>query len=219
LNLKSKIGGMKKAWLVVEILFLYAIILTFIWIIFPLENFFFNLAAVLFILGAVTFSSVHHRKSLKDIGMLLDNFYDSLKLVGSFTFILILAMLVAGFLVKSIHFAFRFIPDLLFYLVWAFLQQYTFQTFFNLRFSEIFNGRIYGVICTALLFSSVHYPNPALMPATLILGLFWFWFFLKQPNLFTLTLSHALLASLARYALPLAVSDNLRVGTLYLFSR
>jgi membrane protease YdiL (CAAX protease family) len=219
LNLESKTGGMKKVWLVVEIMFLYAIILTFIWIIFPLENFFLNLSTVAFILGAVTFSSAYHRKSLKDIGIRLDNFYDSLKSVGSFTFILILVMLIAGVLAKSIHFTFRFIPDLLFYLVWAFLQQYTFQTFFNLKFSEIFNGKIYGAICTALLFFSVHYPNPLLLPATLFLGLFWFWFFLKRPNLFTLTLSHALLASLARYVLPLAVSGNLRVGTLYWFPR
>ncbi len=210
---------MKKVWLIIEVLFLYAIILTFIWIIFPLENFYFNLTAVLFILGAVTISSVYHQKSLKDVGIRLDNFYGSLKLVGSFTLILTLFMFAAGGLARSIHFTLRFIPDLLFYLVWAFLQQYTFQTFFNLRFSEIFNGKIYGVICTALLFSSVHYPNPSLMPATLILGLFWFWFFLKRPNVFTLTLSHALLASLARYVLPLAVSGNLRVGTLYLLPR
>lgn len=206
---------MKKVQILFEIAFLYLIILTLIWIIFPLGSFILNLGVFLFILGAVTLSSVYHRKTLKDIGIRWDNFYGSLKQLGSFTFVLIVALFALGIHYKSARLTYRIIPDFSVYLAWAFLQQYTFQSFFNLRFSEIFDRKIYGVICTALIFSSVHYPNPLLMPAILFLGFFWFWFYLERPNLFVLSFCHALLGSAAKYALPMAITGNLKVGTLY----
>jgi membrane protease YdiL (CAAX protease family) len=209
----------KKVWLINEIAFLYFVILIYIWIIFPLGSYLLNLAGLLFILGAVTFSSIYHQKTFKDIGIRWDNFYDSFKLVGSFTSVWVVALFVLGILFKSICFTIRFIPDLLFYLLWGFLQQYAFQSFFNLRFSELFSKRITGSVATAIVFSSVHYPNPFLMPTTFILGFFWFWFFIKQPNLFVVSFSHALLGSLARYTLPLTITANLKVGTLYLLYR
>lgn len=206
---------MKKVWLLFEIAFLYLTILALIWIIFPLGSYILDLGVLLSILGAVTLSSAYHRKTLKDIGIRWDNFYASLKQVGSFTIILIVLLLVMGIYYRSIHFTYRIFPDFLVYLVWAFLQQYTFQTFFNLRFSELFDQKIYGVICTAAIFSSAHYPNPLLMPATLFLGFFWFRFYLERPNLFALSFCHALLGIAAKYALPIAITGNLKVGTLY----
>jgi hypothetical protein len=219
LSFKPQGARGERSWLLVEIVFLYLIILALIWIIFPLGSFILNLGILLLILGAVSLSSIYHHKTLKDIGIRWDNFYGSLKQVGSFTSIMIIPLLVMGIFYKSIHFTCRIIPDFLVYLVWAFLQQYTFQTFFNLRFSELFDQKIYGVIFTAVIFSSVHYPNPFLMPATLLLGFFWFWFYLERPNLFALSLCHALLGTVAKYTLPLAISGNLKVGTLYLFHR
>jgi membrane protease YdiL (CAAX protease family) len=120
-----------------------------------------------------------------------------------------------GIFLRSFNFTWLFVPDFLFYLVWAFLQQYTFQTFFNLRFSEVFERRFASVLATSLVFSAVHYPNPFLLPITFGMGIFWFWLYLENPNLVVLTLSHALLGSLARYTLPLAISGNMKVGTLY----
>lgn len=206
----------KKVWLIIEIAVLYLLILVYIWIIFPGGSFLLNLTGLFFILGAVALSSIFHKKTLKDIGIRWDNFYESFKLVGSFTFVWVAVLFVIGSLFHSIFFTSRFILDLLLYLVWAFLQQYTFQSFFNCRFAEFFTKKIYGLLATAIVFSSVHYPNPFLMSATFVFGFFWFWFFLKEPNLFVVSFSHTLLGSLARYTLPLAITANMKVGTLYM---
>jgi hypothetical protein len=211
---------MNKKWVsLFEIIILFLIILAYIWIIFPLENPILNTTGLFFILGLVSLSSIFHRKSLKSIGLRLDNFLVSLKKVGIFTLACILLLLIAGIAWGNLEFSWEFLLVFLWYLVWAFLQQYTFQTFFNLRFSEVFGKRFTSVLATALVFSGVHFPNPFLMPVTFGLGFFWFWSYLENPNLFVLTLSHALLGSLARYSLPYAVAANLRVGTLYWLHR
>jgi hypothetical protein len=207
---------MCKKWTsLIEIIILFFIILTYIWIIFPWENPILNTLGLFFILGLVSLSSLFHRKSLKSIGLRLDNFLVSLKMVGIFTLACILLLLIAGIVWGSLGFSWEFVLVFLWYLVWAFLQQYTFQTFFNLRFSEVFRRRFTSVFATALVFSGVHFPNPFLMLVAFGLGFFWFWSYLENPNLFALTQSHALLGSLARYTLPLAISGNMRVGTLY----
>jgi len=213
------VSTVRKALLIGEMAFLYGVILSYIWIIFPLENQLLNLGGAFFILGVVTISSVYHQKSLREMGIRRDNFGRSLKVVGSFTAGGVFLLLVVGCLLGSIYFNWCFIPDLLWYLVWAFLQQYGFQTFFNLKFSELFPGKLQAAGATAVIFSTVHLPNPFLTPVTLAVGFFWCWSFLDQPNLFTLALSHALLATFARYTLPLALTGDLRVGPLYLLWR
>jgi membrane protease YdiL (CAAX protease family) len=207
---------MNKKWLsLFEIIILFLIILAYIWIIFPLGNQILTYFGLFFILGLVSLSSVLHKKGLKAIGLRLDNFFSSLKSVGTFTLVCILVLIIGGIVFGSLGFTWELVPVFLFYLVWAFLQQYTFQTFFNQRFFEVFENRHASVLASSLVYSAVHYPNPFLLPITFMMGIFWFWSYLENPNLFVLTLSHALLGSLARYTLPLAISGNMKVGTLY----
>jgi membrane protease YdiL (CAAX protease family) len=202
-----------------EIVILFLIILTYIWIIFPLGNQGLTYFGLFFTLGLVSLSSLFHKKTVKAIGLRLDNFFSSLKSVGTFTLVCILVLIIGGIAFGSLEFTWEFVPVFLFYLVWAFLQQYTFQTFFNLRFSEAFEKKTTSVLASSLVFSAVHFPNPFLMPVTLALGFFWFWSYLKNSNLFVLTLSHALLGSVARYTLPSFITYNMKVGTLYMLYR
>jgi len=207
---------MSKKWVsLVEIIILFLIILAYIWIIFPLGIQSLTYFGLFFILGLVSLSSVFHKKSLKAIGWRFDNFLSSLKRVGTFTLVCILFLLIGGIAFGSLEFDWEFVPVFLFYLVWAFLQQYTFQTFFNLRFSEVFEKRFFSVLASSLVFSAVHFPNPFLLSVTLVVGFFWFWSYLENPNLFVVTFSHALLGTVVRYALPYAITGNMKVGTLY----
>jgi membrane protease YdiL (CAAX protease family) len=211
---------MDKKWVsLFEIIILFLITLAYVWIIFPLQNQNLTYFGLLFILGLVTLSTVFHKKTLKAIGLRWDNLLGSLKSVGTFTLVCILVLVIGGIFFGSLEFSWQFVPDFLFYLVWAFLQQYTFQTFFNLRFSEVFERRFTSALASSLVFSAVHFPNPFLMPVTLGLGFFWFWSYLKDPNLFVVTFSHALLGSLVRYTLPSFITANLKVGTLYMLYR
>jgi membrane protease YdiL (CAAX protease family) len=202
-----------------EIIILFFIILAYVWVIYPLQNQNLTYLGLIFILGLVSLSTVFHKKTLKAIGLRWDNFLGSLKSVGTFTLVCILVLVTFGILFGSLKFNWKFVPDFLFYLVWAFLQQYAFQTFFNLRFSEVFEKRIISVLASSLVFSAVHFPNPFLMPVTLGVGFFWFWSYLENPNLFAITLSHALLGSMVRYTLPSFITANLKVGTLYMLYR
>jgi membrane protease YdiL (CAAX protease family) len=207
---------MDKKWISLsEIILLFFITLAYIWIIFPLDDLILNTLGLCFILSLVSLSSFFHRKSLKSIGLRLDNFMVSLKKVGIFTLACILLLFISGIAWGSLRFTWEFVLVFLWYLVWAFLQQYTFQTFFNLRFSEVFEKKTVSVLASSLVFSAVHFPNPFLMPVTFGIGFFWFWSYLEDPNLFVVTFSHALLGSVIRYTLPYAITGNMRVGTLY----
>jgi membrane protease YdiL (CAAX protease family) len=211
---------MDKKWVsLFEIIILFLIILAYVWIIFPLGNQSLTYFGLLFILSLVSLSSVFHKKSLKAIGLRLDNVASSLKTVGTFTLVCILFLIIGGIAFGSLAFTWEFVPVFLFYLVWAFLQQYTFQTFFNLRFSEVFEKRTASVLASSLVFSAVHFPNPFLLPVTFVVGFFWFWSYLKNPNLFVVTFSHALLGTVVRYTLPLFITYNMKVGTLYMLYR
>jgi membrane protease YdiL (CAAX protease family) len=211
---------MDRKWIsLVEIIILFLIILAYVWIIFPLGNQNLTYFGLFFILGLVSLSSLFHKKSLKAIGLRLDNIASSLKTVGTFTLVCILLLVIGGIFFGSLEFTWEFVPVFLFYLVWAFLQQYTFQTFFNLRFSEVFEKRWASVLASSLVFSAVHFPNPFLLPVTFAVGFFWFWSYLENPNLFVVTFSHALLGSVVRYTLPYAITGSMKVGTLYMFYR
>jgi membrane protease YdiL (CAAX protease family) len=207
---------MDKRWISLsEIIILFLIVLAYIWIIFPLDDPILNTLGLFFILSLVSLSSFFHRKNLKSIGLRLDNFLVSLKKVGIFTLACILLLFISGIAWGSLRFTWEFILVFLWYLVWAFLQQYTFQTFFNLRFSEVFEKRTTSVLASSLVFSAVHFPNPFLLPITFVVGFFWFWSYLENPNLFVVTFSHALLGTVARYTLPSAITGGMKVGTLY----
>jgi membrane protease YdiL (CAAX protease family) len=207
---------MDRKWIsLVEIIILFLVILAYIWIIFPLGNQISTYLGLFFILGLVSLSSLFHKKTLKAIGLRLDNVASSLKTVGTFTLVCIPVLIISGIAFGSLEFTWEFVPVFLFYLVWAFLQQYTFQTFFNLRFSEVFEKRFTSVLASSLVFSAVHFPNPFLLPVTLVVGFFWFWSYLENPNLFAVTFSHALLGTVVRYTLPYAITGNMKVGTLY----
>ncbi len=211
---------MNKKWVSLsEIIILFLIVLAYIWIIFPLGNQNLTYLGLFFILGLVSLSSLFHKKSLKAIGLRLDNVASSLKTVGTFTLVCILLLVIGGIFFGSLEFTWEFVPVFLFYLVWAFLQQYTFQTFFNLRFSEVFEKRTTSVLASSLVFSAVHFPNPFLLSVTLVIGFFWFWWYLENPNLFVVTFSHALLGSVVRYTLPSFITYNMKVGTLYMLYR
>lgn len=211
---------MNKKWASLsEIIILFFIILAYIWIICPLQSQNLTYLGLFFILGLVSLSSIFHKKTLKAIGLRWDNLVDSLKTVGTFTLVCILIVVICGVLFGSLEFNSRFVPDFLFYLVWAFLQQYTFQTFFNLRFSEIFEKRIASVLASAMVFSAIHFPNPFLMPVTFAVGFFWFLSYLENPNLFVIVFSHALLGTMVRYTLPSFITYNMKVGIFYLLYR
>ncbi|HKD93023.1 MAG TPA: CPBP family intramembrane glutamic endopeptidase [Terriglobales bacterium] len=100
------------------------------------------------------------------------------------------------------------------YIVWAFVQQFMAQSFYYLRFEELFGSKR-AVWVSALLFSLAHVPNPVLMPATFIGGLGFSEAFRRWRNLYPIWLAHAALGICVSATFPVLWTHQMRVGLGY----
>ena len=95
--------------------------------------------------------------------------------------------------------------------MWATTQQYALQSVILLRLED--SGLRGGSpLAAATLFSLVHAPNPGLMILTFLGGLLWCSTFRRYPNLFAVSLSHAVLAVVVASTLPAGVTGGYRIG-------
>lgn len=98
---------------------------------------------------------------------------------------------------------------------WGLGQQFALHTVF-LREAQATVGRRGGVFLAALMFATLHLPNPFLTAMTGLGALAWCWIYDRHPNLIPLALSHALLTLAILYAFDDAITGRLRVGIAYL---
>jgi membrane protease YdiL (CAAX protease family) len=101
---------------------------------------------------------------------------------------------------------------------WALGQQFALQTVL-LRESQATVSKPAGIWLAALLFASLHLPNPFLAGATFIGALAWCRVYDRYPNLLPLALSHAVLTLAILYAFDDRITGGLRVGSAYLTRR
>jgi membrane protease YdiL (CAAX protease family) len=101
---------------------------------------------------------------------------------------------------------------------WALGQQFALQTVL-LRESQATVSKSAGIWLAALLFASLHLPNPFLTAATFIGALAWCRVYDRYPNLLPLALSHAILTLGILYAFDDRITGGLRVGAAYLARR
>jgi membrane protease YdiL (CAAX protease family) len=98
---------------------------------------------------------------------------------------------------------------------WGLGQQFALHTVF-LREAQATVGRPGGVLLAALMFATLHLPNPFLTAMTGLGALAWCWIYDRHPNLLPLALSHALLTLAILYAFDDAMTGRLRIGAAYL---
>ena len=97
---------------------------------------------------------------------------------------------------------------------WGLGQQFALHTVF-LREAQATVSRPGGVWLAALMFATLHLPNPFLTVMTGLGALAWCWIYDRYPNLLPLALSHALLTLAILYAFDDAITGRLRVGAAY----
>jgi membrane protease YdiL (CAAX protease family) len=169
----------------------------------------------------ILFCVFRRRPSVRAVGLSFPSFRSMLVTIGSAA-VLSLTILIGGWLAGTWdprHPTWPPLqnPDL--YAVWALLQQFMLQVFFYLRVESIVRSSRLAVVVTALLFAIAHVPNPFLMVATLIGGLFFCECFRRYRNLYPLAVAHALLGYALAESLSMILMRHMRVGIGYIHSR
>jgi len=98
------------------------------------------------------------------------------------------------------------------YAIWALEQQFILNSFFYRRFENLMGENVQALLATAVLFSLVHMPNPVLVPATLVAGLFFVAAFRKFRNIYPLAVAHAVLGLTLAVSIPDHWIHHMRVG-------
>ncbi len=100
----------------------------------------------------------------------------------------------------------------IFYAIWALEQQFILNAFFYKRFESLLGDTAIAVVVTATLFALVHIPNPVLVPATFVGGLFFAAVFRKWRNIYPLAIAHAMFGLTLAITIPDRWLHHMRVG-------
>lgn len=169
----------------------------------------------------IIYSQILRGETLRDLGFRLDNFFQTLRLLLLPMIIIAGIALLIGFLSGARPDFFRWHTErlIIFQLAlgfgWGFLQQYVLQSFMNRRAQIIWGRGTVSVLVAALIFSTLHFPNPWLMVCTFVGGLVWAFVYQRHPNLFALALSHGVMTWVLVSALPPSALNHLRIGLKY----
>jgi uncharacterized protein len=184
----------------IEITLGLILIFGYLWIIFPLYSPWRHLLPSIIFFSLLFFSKYFHQETFKKQGINWENWDTVSKTLLPFTIIAILftTFIWLNFFTIDFNFASneKFWLNLLKYPPWAFLQQYILLAFFFKRLKNIFSSPYLSMLLTAILFSLIHFPNPALMSGCFLGGLFWSYAYDKNCNLFSIAISHTLLGVL-----------------------
>ncbi len=101
------------------------------------------------------------------------------------------------------------------YFAFCLMQQIALNSFLTNRLASLIESRWLASSVAGAIFAALHWPNPVLVPATLIGGTAMAWMFVRQRNILPLAAGQALLGSLLWWSFPVAWHHMLRVGPAY----
>ena len=101
------------------------------------------------------------------------------------------------------------------YMAFCLLQQVGLNSFLTNRLLSAFEKPWIAATAAGISFAALHWPNPVLVPLTLVGGIAMAWLFAKERNILPLTVGQAILGALVWWAFPLAWHHSMRVGPGY----
>jgi hypothetical protein len=98
------------------------------------------------------------------------------------------------------------------YLAFCLMQQVALNSFLTNRLLTFFERPWLAAMVAGCIFAALHWPNPVLVPLTLVGGVAMAWLFARERNILPLALGQAILGALVWWAFPLAWHHSMRVG-------
>jgi hypothetical protein len=172
---------------------------------------------MLFPIWLVT-SFVIHRDTPKTLGWRADNLGAASRRSALVFGICIAAVGAIGFFLGAMqrmpeHFldSHRFLG----YFAFCLLQQIALNSYLMNRFLYAVENMWVAALPASVVFALLHWPNPVLVPLTLVGGFLMCWLFARDRNILPLTLGQAVLGGVVWWAFPLAWHHSMRVGPGY----
>src|SRR5271170_2986136 len=166
----------------------------------------------------LTASFLLHRDTPKTLGWRADNLWPAtrqgLVLFGAF----VTVVCAAGIALGALHRLPEHLIDrrrFLGYFSFCLLQQVAVNSYLMNRFLSVVERPLLAALLSSTIFASLHWPNPVLIPVTLIGGFAMCLLFARQRNILPLTLGQAILGGLVWWAFPIAWHHSMRVGPGY----
>jgi hypothetical protein len=101
------------------------------------------------------------------------------------------------------------------YFAFCLLQQVGLNSLVTNRLLRAFEKPAPAALLAGVIFAALHWPNPVLVPLTLIGGVAMSWLFATERNILPLTIGQAILGALVWWAFPLSWHHSMRVGPGY----
>ncbi|MBZ5543598.1 MAG: hypothetical protein LAO07_07950 [Acidobacteriia bacterium] len=213
------VASSRRAWTrlatALEVLFVYAGILLYIWrwqFTYP--------RAWMVLLALVLASHIAHRDTLRDLGLTLRGLRASalsiLPLAATIFVAVAIYGLASGKLVPVAP-GIKTLASFAGYGLWSLFQQYVAQSYFHNRLIRLVGNRHLSSLLVALMFGGAHIPNPILMVATTFGGFILAEVFARHRNIYPLALAHTVGGFLIAALSPAALIHNMRVGPGYFF--
>lgn len=98
------------------------------------------------------------------------------------------------------------------YFAFCLLQQIGMNSLLTNRLLSLIRRPWLAIILSAVIFSTLHFPNPVLVVATLIAGAAAAWLFSRDRNILPLAAWQAILGTLVAWSIPRIWLHNMRVG-------
>jgi len=151
----------------------------------------------------------------KSLGWRADNLLSSLKLSSAFFLPSIVILLVIGlsFGATEQSLLHLLIPRRFFgYMSFCLLQQIALNSLVTNRLLSAWGSPLRVSLLAGIIFGLLHWPNPVLVPVTLVGGAIMSWIFAKERNILTLAVWQGILGTIVWWAFPVAWHHAMRVG-------
>lgn len=155
-----------------------------------------------------------HRDSAKTLGWRADNLWKATRRSAPVFLAFVGVLLATGTLLGGLQRApIHLMPQRFYgYLAFCLLQQVGLNSFLTNRFLGATRSPAYAAILAGFIFAALHWPNPVLVPLTLIGGIAMAWLFATERNILPLALGQAVLGAIVSWAFPAGWHHFMRVG-------